>query len=483
MTPDRADLLARVLAFDIDGGEAALPFAARLARENGWSRPHADRVIEEYKRYVFLAVTGTSPVCPSEDVDAAWHLHLTYTRSYWKRFCGEVLGRPLHHEPTKGGPAEGAKHLTMYADTLAAYRAAFGHAAPADIWPNGEARFGDDAKHRAVNTARNWVIPKAPVKRAAQLTAACAVAAVLVPGCNGGLNPFALKNTDFLTILVISLIGAVCVGRVMRSMMRTPNPAPEDDATELDWEQTAYLAGGAGRLTTSAVARLVGRGLAKVGDDGKALVPTGNDAGEVSTAEKAVLHALPVTNAATALKPVQDAVEAAFATRAARMDEDGLTIPKVRQLGIGLATLIPLALVLLCLAVPRLLMGMQANRPVEYLVITSAVGGMIGLAIALAGSLRLSNRGAALLAKQKDRHAALKAGTKWESSGDAGMAVALFGTAVLAGTLIAPLQTWYPRQTSEASSGGCGSGCGASGDSGGDGGGGGCGGGGCGGGD
>src|SRR5438067_11295839 len=111
MTAERAGLLARILAFDIDGGEVALPFAARLARENGWPRPYAERVVEEYKRFVFLAVTSGIIVCPAEDVDAAWHLHLTYTRSYWKRFCGEVLGRPLHHDPTKGGPDEGAKHL------------------------------------------------------------------------------------------------------------------------------------------------------------------------------------------------------------------------------------------------------------------------------------------------------------------------------------------------------------------------------------
>src|SRR5215207_4481567 len=170
MTPDRAALLARVEAFDIDGPDApALPFTARLARENGWTPQYAARVVREYKRFAFLAAAGFGPVCPSEDVDAAWHLHLTYTKSYWKRFCGEVLGRPLHHEPTRGGPAEGAKHLAMYADTLTAYREAFGRTAPADVWPAAAERFGDDLSHRAVNTARNWVIPKAPVKRVAGL--------------------------------------------------------------------------------------------------------------------------------------------------------------------------------------------------------------------------------------------------------------------------------------------------------------------------
>jgi hypothetical protein len=40
------------------------------------------------------------------------------------------------------------------------------------------------------------------------------------------------------------------------------------------------------------------------------------------------------------------------------------------------------------------------------------------------------------------------------------MAVALFGTAVLAGTPVAPLQAWYPRQTAEASSAGAAPGAG-----------------------
>ncbi len=480
MSPDRVELLNRILAFDIDGGEVALPFVARLARENGWSRTRAARVVEEYKRFVFLAVTGSAPVCPSEDVDAAWHLHLTYTRSYWKRFCGEVLDRPLHHDPTKGGPAEGAKHLAMYAETLTAYRAAFGRPAPADIWAEGAERFGDDLKHRAVNTARNWVIPKAPVKRAALFALALAVALMLVPGCEGGLNPFALKNDEFLTTLAVSLIVAAIIGRVLRSFLRKPNPLPDDDSIELNWEQTAYLAGGAGRLTTAAIAQLVGRGMAHVSADTKALVPTGTDTGEMSPVERAVFRALPVMNTAVALKPVQDAVDAAFAQEADRMETDGWVLTKFEQVRTGLTALLPLAVVLLCLALPRLMMGLQANKPVQFLVVTSIVVGIIGTIIVLGGSLRLSHRGMTLLARQKARHNDLKTGTKWEATGDAGLAVALFGTAVLAGTAIAPLQTWYPRQTSESSSGGCsGSGCGSGG---GGGGGGGCGGG-CGGGD
>ena len=413
---------------------------------------------------------------PSSD---KWNFrHLLIHRSYWKRFCGEVLNHPLHHEPTKGGPAEGEKHLAMYADTLAAYREAFGLAAPSDIWPTGTERFGNDTKHRSVNTARNWVIPKAPVKRVAQLTAAFVLVAVAAPGCNGGPKPFAMKSSDFLVVLGLSIVAAVCVGRVIRSAMRTPNPLPEDADRQLSWEQTAYLGGGAGRLTTAAVARLVGRGLAKISDDGKTLTTTGPVGGDMTRVESAVFGALPVSNKATALKPVQQAVDAAFAKEAERLEAERLTLTTAQKVGIGFASLVPLAVVLLGLAL--LCLWVLRLAAMLYLL------GVVFLPLAaftLVGSLRLSNRGRALLAKQKERHEALKSGTRWESNSDAGMAVALFGTAVLAGTAIAPLQTWYPRQTGEASSSGCGGGSCGSGCGGGDGGGGsGCGGGGCGGG-
>lgn len=484
MSQDKSELLARIQAFDIDGGSVVLPFAARLARENGWSRPYAERVIEEYKRFVFLAVTGDAPVCPSEDVDAAWHLHLTYTRSYWKQFCGEVLGRPLHHDPTKGGSAEGEKHLAMYDATLAAYRAAFGRSAPHDIWPASAERFGDDTKHRIVNTARNWVIPKPPVKRIAQLVAAFALVALFVPGCAGGFSPFAMKNHDFLLTLGLVLFGAICVGRGIRSVLRTPNAQPEDADAELDWEQTAYLAGGAGRLMTATIARLVGRGLARVGSD-NVLTPTGPMPEDVSEVESAVLLSLPISNDRYSLKPVLGAVEAAFASQAARMEEDGWTLSLGAQVRIWFASLVPILLVMLCLAMPRLVTGIKGNHPVEYLVGEMIVGGLLGLFL-LRAPVRLSNRGMAILASQKKRKEALRVGTEWSSGGDAGMAVALFGTAVLAGSVVAPLQPWYPRQTYDSSSSGCSSGCGSgcsSGDSGGGGGcSSGCGGGGCGGG-
>ena len=143
MNRERAELVLRIGEFQFDDPHAERPFSARLAQEQAWSREFAARAIEEYRRFAVLATAAGHPVCPSKVVDEVWHLHLLYTQNYWKRFCGEVLKRPLHHEPSRGGGAEFDKHREMYAQTLQSYRAIFGEEPPADIWPPVDAVFSE----------------------------------------------------------------------------------------------------------------------------------------------------------------------------------------------------------------------------------------------------------------------------------------------------------------------------------------------------
>ena len=159
------DLWRRLEALELDDPTASLTFTRRLARENGWDVPYATRVVDEYKRFVFLAMTAGHQVTPSDEVDQAWHLHLTYTRSYWGELCGEVLGRPLHHGPTKGGAAEGQRFEGQYDATLASYRDAFDEEPPADIWPPSVVRFGEAKDFVRVNRQRVWLVPKPWGKR------------------------------------------------------------------------------------------------------------------------------------------------------------------------------------------------------------------------------------------------------------------------------------------------------------------------------
>jgi hypothetical protein len=144
-------LWQRIAAHTIGSPDASLTFAARLARENRWEAAYAERVIGEYKRFCYLAMTAQAEVTPSDAVDQAWHLHLTYSRDYWEVFCSEVLGGKLHHGPTRGGQPERTRFYRQYAATLAAYEVAFGEPPPADIWPDARRRFTTDPRGYRVN--------------------------------------------------------------------------------------------------------------------------------------------------------------------------------------------------------------------------------------------------------------------------------------------------------------------------------------------
>src|SRR5687768_4400903 len=209
----------RLEQFEIDEPGASYPFSARLAKENGWSLGFARRVIEEYKRYLLLCVASGSVPCPSEHVDQAWHLHLTYTRSYWKALCGEILGRPIHHEPTRGGQDEHRKHLAMYEQTLADYREFFGCEPPLDIWPPAAIRFGDDVEHQRVNIRRNWIIPKWilwPLTSRRSMKIAACVGLITVP--LAALNPFDWHGPTFITFYIICYVLAVAAGLAVRQI-------------------------------------------------------------------------------------------------------------------------------------------------------------------------------------------------------------------------------------------------------------------------
>lgn len=151
-------LWAALESYSIGPDGAAMGFTARLAAENGWSTDHARRVIGEYRRFVFLAVTQAEPMTPSDAVDQAWHLHLTDTRDYWERFCPQVVGRALHHVPSRGGPAERSRFFAQYARTLKAYADTFGEDAPEDIWPAAGRRLIDDPRARRVHPRDGLVI-------------------------------------------------------------------------------------------------------------------------------------------------------------------------------------------------------------------------------------------------------------------------------------------------------------------------------------
>src|SRR5205823_2719329 len=124
---------------------------------------------------------------------------------------------------------------------------------------------------------------------------------------------------------------------------------------------------------------------------------------------------------------------------------------KARQVGIGFAAALPLLLVALFLGLPRLLMGVANGKPTIFLIGTLVLGCALGIPLAIGRTLRRTRRGENLLSWLRARHTTLK-GTG-NAAGNAGLAVALFGTAVLATVGLADLKAWFPRQSATGSDG------------------------------
>jgi hypothetical protein len=159
MTAEQKQLWEKIRRFELDDPQSSYSFSDRLARENIWSIEYSLKVIDEYKKSIFLQCIASDPLTPSDEVDQVWHLHLLYTRSYWIDLCQNTLRKEIHHGPTKGGEHQREKFENLYEKTIEFYTTLFDHSPPQRIWPPSSKRFSDIHFSR-VNTKNNWVILK-----------------------------------------------------------------------------------------------------------------------------------------------------------------------------------------------------------------------------------------------------------------------------------------------------------------------------------
>lgn len=487
MTPEQVSLWNQLTRFAFDAPGTQLTFARRLARDNGWTDDYTSRVVEEYRRFLFLAVHAGHVVCPSEDVDQAWHQHLVDSRSYWEDLCGTVLRQPLHHAPSRGGQAELKKHHAMYEATLASYRRLFDEAPPRDIWPTAQERFADSSVVR-VDRSRHWLVPK-PHRSRVMGVGMVGIVALLATGCGREVfltlgGPWDLSGPKFL-ILYFTLL-AIISFFVMVARRIGRGPGPKDWTVEdiPDSYELAYLTGYYPRALAAVLASMLqGRHLAFN-----------------ATAPWQIVIKDPLPSNAHWLERdvydfVQDSKAATYPSirwsgrlqeKAKKIDERltraGCLMPADRAWWLRIGTAV-LFVALLCFGLSKVQVGIARQRPVEFLVM-ACIGTGVAAAVCCFLPTRRTRRGRNLLNQLREKHADYSLGrvTPQMTGSRVATAVALFGNAVLINSALAKLSVGFMNGPPSSSGGGSsGSGCGTS-SGGGCGGGGGGGGGGCGGG-
>ncbi len=105
---DRLEKMKNVDKIHVD-----VTFKQKLINSNiGWSSEFADKVILEYKKFMYLRIKY-GEAAPSHLVDIVWHQHILYTKEYHS-FCKIHNGSFINHDPDtfKG------KSNTLYIRTL-----------------------------------------------------------------------------------------------------------------------------------------------------------------------------------------------------------------------------------------------------------------------------------------------------------------------------------------------------------------------------
>ncbi len=500
MNADQQALYQQIVDFQIDAPGVQLTFAHRLARENNWSRRYTQRVIVEYKKFLFLAMVAGHVVSPSEQVDQAWHMHLTYTKSYWENLCQNVLGKPLHHGPTQGGDEEQRKYIDLYQQTLASYEAFFGSPAPRDIWSPAEQRFGEDLQHVTVNTARYWIVRKPRLPRIdlpkMRLTPLLGAGLIGFPCFAAGDNPLDYKGPEFLIFYGQVALVAGMVAIVIRWLLSPGSqPADTDKPIMLEPYEIACLAGGPLRAVHAAFTALVHAGSLRLTERDETTwgvitqKKTFIEQGEPLTSDAPQLeHALydaatiPTTKPRTlfaAAQPLAEDIEHSLYQRG--LVYAAQTLPWACILS-ALIMASPLVI-----GVAKIITGVSRGRPVGFLVAACVVTVLIALVFLFSRS-RTTTAGQKILDAEIKKHAETKvlAATAPDTLSPISMALAvgLFGGGMLTAGSLAQLGQLIPEfrapnrgwTSNSWNSGGCSGGC-----SGGGGCGGGCGGGGCGG--
>ncbi|MCA3554192.1 hypothetical protein [Aestuariivirga sp.] len=129
-------LWLRLNLMNSEGLQAFAPLMDVMRRQMGQNAEMAQRAIEEYRKFLFLAMRAGHQVIPPGPVNDAWMLHLQNAQNYWEKL-GQMIAEP------PGVQGAGVREFASMADawkaTLESYEKIFGMKPPMDIWGQGPA--------------------------------------------------------------------------------------------------------------------------------------------------------------------------------------------------------------------------------------------------------------------------------------------------------------------------------------------------------
>jgi uncharacterized protein (TIGR04222 family) len=384
MESKKVELYQRIQEFSLDEPESQLSFSKRLAKDNGWSLSYTQRAIAEYKKFVFLAVVTGHPVTPSDQIDQVWHLHLSYTRSYWQNFCPNILQMNLHHNPTRGGLAEGLKFEDWYSKTLDSYQQFFGMP-PNDIWSAPNDRFSKDLNFVRINTEKNWVIPKFSAKHLRKLhhkhVIICFllfITSISVASCQGvysNSNPLNYTGSEFLSFYFQLSILVIFLAYCLRYYLRLPSNTPIQTPRNLDPYEVAYFVDGERRVVDTAIASLFQRNHITIEPKQRRLDWTGPIEDLAHPVEQEVAKAIQLYGFIDSIPKSNYYSSSTIRDRLQNWD----LLVKPQQAFI--AKLYPTLLIacLLGLGIAKILIGLSRGKPVGFLIVMCVIIAIAGL--------------------------------------------------------------------------------------------------------
>lgn len=267
-----------------------------------------------------------------------------------------------------------------------------------------------------------------------------------------GINPLDWDATEFLILYVVLIVVALVLRTIIANFVRGEGHA----GTLRDADEIAMVAGGRQRFNEAVIARMLATGMLTMPERGR-FAPAHRPANPTG-AERAVFAMGSRIKWAKVMSALRDH---AFQLEE-RLVSRGLMMGDGEVWQVRLLQAMPF-LFLLGYGWVRVQVGEMRGEAVGNLIVTMIIAALIGLAL----SLRVDRATKAARAELASLRATNERLRRAPLSEETGMAVALFGTPVLAGTMLSD----FHRMRSSDSSGGCGSSDGGSG----------CGGGGCGG--